>query len=330
MALQDLNNLQDNTVTTENDNAFYTTVHNNWFVARPYGFRITFSDNKSYVCFLPISPSNLNITTHFATNIIPTLYGTVEEHSDVRYFDIAIEGTTGMAPKYVGIFKEQVGPPMPGQDATSEIATNIIDKLNLGRQSFSITKSIPLGGFFSKSIGALSSIKNSALDIIDGTQKTNESGIAIEQSGYTAFHTLYKMLLRHKKDAAGVPVASSGIGSIISSFSNTTGIKLERKTHPIIFFNYKDGNQYNVVIRNFTMRRSADNPMLYYYSISMRGYALSGLQGQPNIDNQEQRLKELGLDGVKNSSILGDIKKKSNSAKGILGAAVGGINILGS
>lgn len=318
--LQNPTGLQDVTVTTENDKAFYTTLQNNWFVAQPYGFRMTFSDNKSYVCFLPISPSNLSITTHFATNMVPTLYGTVEEHSDVRYFDIAIEGTTGLAPKYVGVFKGD-------KDNDTGPIKEIAENMNFGRQSFSITKTIAFGGFFSKTLGALGAIKNNALDLIDGSQKTNESGLDADKTGYTAFHTLYKMLLRYKKDASGVPISG---GVSIGSLTSAIGIKTERKTHPIVFFNYKDGNQYNVVIRNFTMRRSADNPMLYYYSITMRGYALSGLKGKPDVDNQAQRLRELGLDGVSGSSLLGDIKKKSNSAKGILGAAAGGVNVLGS
>ncbi len=322
--LQNPINSQDQDVMSENDEAFYPTLNDNWFVARPYGFKITFSDEKTCVCFLPISPSNLSVTTHFATNIVPTLYGTVEEHSDVRYFDIAVEGTTGIAPKYVGVFKEQVGPPKPGGDNMSQIVETA-DSLNFGRQSFSITKSIPLGGFFSKTLGALSAIKNNALELFGGNE--NISAVPSSQTGYMAFHTLYKMLLRHKKDAAGVPV-SAGIS--LGSVASLVGIKQERKLHPIVFFNYKDGNQYNVVIRNFTMRRSADNPMLYYYSITMRGYALTGLKGKPTIDDQEARLRALGLDGVKNSSLLGDIKKKANSAKGILGAAAGGINVLGS
>lgn len=322
--LQNAGSLLDSTVSTENDNAFYTTIGGNWFVAQPYGFRITFSDNKSFVCFLPISPSNLTITTHFATNMIPTLYGTVEEHSDVRYFDINIEGTTGIAPKYVGVFKGS------GDDDTDAIK-GAAQSLDFGRQSFSISKTIPLGGFFSKTLGALSAIKNNALDVIDGSNKPNETGVKESQTGYMAFHTLYKMLLRYKKDVSGVPVSSGGssIAGAISSFAASIGVKKERKVHPIVFFNYKDGNQYNVVIRNFTMRRSAENPMLYYYSISMRGYALSGLKGTVDIDNQAQRLKELGLDGVDGSSLLGDIKNRANAAKGVLGAAVGGINVLG-
>src|SRR4051812_8540541 len=82
-------------------NADYSPVLTNWFTAKPYGFRFTPKEGQVKVMYLPIGPSNLTITTHFATSITPTIYGTVEEHSPVRYFDIAIEGTTGMAPKFV-------------------------------------------------------------------------------------------------------------------------------------------------------------------------------------------------------------------------------------
>lgn len=300
----------------ENSDATYQTDPSNWYKAQPYGFRFNFSSGKQAVCFLPISPSNLNITTHFATNVIATLYGTVEEHSDVRYFDITIEGTTGMAPKFFS-------PSYTSPKAIADLVSSKADGTNYGRTSFAVSKPI-LGGFFSKTLGALSQIKNKAIDLAGGNP--NESGIANTQTGYVAFHNLYKMLLRYKKDASGTPIDPSLLGQAIT-IPGVGGSK--RKGHPIIFFNYKDNNQYNVAIRSFNLRKSAENPMLYYYSIQMRGYALSGIKEQLNEDSMSDRLKALGLDGVKNSSILGDIKKKAQGARGILGAAGGGINVLG-
>src|SRR6185369_1371883 len=73
----------------------YKVIKSNWFTAKPYGFKFTPRAGKAMTMFLPIAPSNLTISTGFATNAIPTLYGTVEEHSPVRYYDITIEGTTG-------------------------------------------------------------------------------------------------------------------------------------------------------------------------------------------------------------------------------------------
>jgi hypothetical protein len=278
--------------------AIYKMESQNWYSAKPYGFKMNTREGGTFIFFLPISPSNIQISTPFATNMIPTLYGTVEEHSDVRYFDINIEGTTGFAPRYVD--------PGVGDKAGTVAAT----LRQSGRSTFEISQSLSLGGFFSKTLGIINQIKNKAVDLYEGSPKP-KSGIAIDKSGYAAFHNLYRFLLQHKKDAAG-----------------TNGSISVRKKHPLTFFNYKDNNQYDVVVRNFTMRRSADNPMLYYYSIQLRGYNIRSI-GDKVDEDLTKRLRDLGLNGVDSSSILGDIKSLSSGAKAIIGSALGGINILG-
>lgn len=276
----------------------YKVESQNWYSAKPYGFKMKTRTGGTFTMFLPISPSNLNISTPFATNIIPTLYGTVEEHSDVRYYDITIEGTTGMSPKFIE----------PGAGTDSAILYSQLRKQ--GRTTTPIASSISAGGFFAKTLGLANQIKNKAADLLDGGPKA-KSGIVAENSGYVAFHNLYRFLLQYKKDAAGV-----------------NGAAQNRKSHPLTFFNYKDNNQYDVVVRGFTMRRSADNPMLYYYSIQLRGYNLQPISA-PVDDSLTQRLADLGLNGVDGSSVLGDIKSLSSQAKGIIGSFVGGINVLG-
>lgn len=274
-------------------NPAYSVIEQNWFSAKPYGFKFTPRTGGSFTMFLPISPSNLTITTGFATNLIPTLYGTVEEHSPVRYYDIVIEGTTGMAPKFVdvGLQKPELLP---------------------GRSSFSVSQGLSsaAGGFFSKTLSAIEKIKNQASDLINGTPNP-ETGIYTSQTGYVAFHNLYRFLLKYKQDVAADP-------------NSTTA----REQHPLTFFNYKDNNQYDVVVRNFTLRRSADNPMLYFYSITLRGYNLRSVTDKA-VDTTADRLKQLGLDGVDGSSLLGKIKGTSDKVKGILGPLGAGINILG-
>jgi len=290
----------------KDDATFYDTFAGNWFTAKPYGFRINMANGTTFSIFLPISPSNLNITTHFATNIIPTLYGTVEQHSDVRYFDINIEGNTGIASQYGEAFVTT-----GANDAEQQLteAKKALEGKNSGRSSVTLQSTISAGGFFSKTLGALNQLKNSVNELVNGSIKETP-GFENKNSGYAAFHTLYKTLLKYKNDVAN------------------NKDKKERTKHPLIFFNYKDGNQYNVVIRNFNMKRSADNPMLYYYSISMRGYALTGLKNDI-ADDQKKRLADLGLNGVDGSSILGNIKKETNRAKSVIAAATGGINVLG-
>lgn len=276
----------------------YKVESQNWYSAKPYGFKMKTRAGSTFTMFLPISPSNLSISTPFATNVIPTLYGTVEEHSDVRYYDITIEGTTGMAPKFVE----------PGAGNDSSILYTALRKK--GRSTTPIASSLDAGGFFAKTLSIANQIKNKAADLLDGGVKP-KTGITADNSGYVAFHNLYRFLLYYKKDASG-----------------TSGNTQNRTQHPLTFFNYKDNNQYDVVVRSFNMRRDVNNPMLYYYSIQLRGYNLSSITA-PVDDSLTQRLADLGLNGVDSSSVLGDIKSLSSQAKGILGSFVGGISVLG-
>lgn len=275
----------------------YGVEVDNWFAAKPYGFKANMRNKTTVVMFLPISPSNLTISTPFATNIIPTLYGTVEEHSDVRYFDISIEGTTGMAPKFVA-------PSFANDPGAAYQETR-----KSGRSTVSVASSISAGGFFAKTLAIANQIKNKASDLLDGGPKA-KTGIIADNTGYVAFHNLYRFLLQYKKDAAGISSSAP------------------RDRHPLTFFNYKDNNEYDVVVRSFTLKRSADNPMLYYYSIQLRAYNIRNI-GKTIDEDLTKRLQDLGLNGVDSSSVLGDIKSVSQQAKGIVGSFVGGINVLG-
>jgi len=287
------------------DTNFYKPDPNSWYTAKPYGFKAQRRDGTTAIMFLPINPSNLTITTSFATNIITTLYGTVEEHSDVRYFDISIEGSTGMGPQFTA--------PYLGTDVKSAYES----LKEPGRAQFPIAKSAPLGGFLSSTIGQISNALDqlgkavSTIGSIFGNGPTANTGIYNDQTGYIAFHNLYRFLLAYKRDAAGVD-------------SNAP-----RTQHPLIFFNYKDGNQYNVAVRNFTLKRSAENPSLYYYSINMRGYNINSADGNVGSDDLSQRLVDLGLNGISSSSLLSNIKSVSSDAKAVLGSAKNGVNLFG-
>ncbi len=280
---------------TGKGDGLYSVIKENWYTAKPYGF--TFNPRgqnaSSITMFLPISPSNIAIQTQFATNVITTLYGTVEEHSEVRYYDITISGTTGFAPKYV----------YPVENYSNKNPAP-------GRANFDVRDAINLGGFFSKTLSMFSQIVDKATDIL-GSNPPVTTGVYSDESGYLAFHNLYRFLLKYKRDAAG-----------------QDSIQL-RTQHPLTFFNYKDNTQYDVAIRSFNLTRDSENPMLYNYSIQLRGYNLRSAGLGASKEDITQRLKDLGLAGVKSGTLLGDIKNKTDQAKQIVGAAAGGTNTLG-
>jgi hypothetical protein len=209
-----------------------------------------------------------------------------------------IEGTTGFAPKYVD----------PAYGKPSEVDST----RSSGRDSFSVSAGLALGGFFSKTLGTLSKALDKASDLLNGGPKPI-AAFKDEQSGYVAFHNLYRFLLKYKKDAAGL----------------TQNPIKKRTKHPLTFFNYKDNNEYDVAVVAFSLRRSSDNPMLYNYSIQLRGYNMRTIGGDKIDSGLKERVAEMGLDGIDGSSFLGDIKTKSNNVKAIIAATVGGKNILG-
>lgn len=241
--------------------------------------------------YLPINPSNLTVSTSFANSLTPTLYGTVEERSRVRYHRIDIQGTTGTVAKWR--YNDNTDRPeyVGGRGSyTAGFAQSILNTAN------SLT-----GGLADKVLGGAVSSINGLVGSLVG--KTPKEGYKIEESGYRSFHDLYRFLLRYQQEAAR--------GQVLG------GLKFQ-----II----KDRQEYRVSPQTFTLVRDATQPMMYNYSISMTGYELSNLdsrvKGGPA--NAYDMRKILGLDGVESSGLYSRIKNTVGSSTRALGA-IGGL-----
>jgi hypothetical protein len=280
----------------------------NWYKQSPYTFIFTDSNAEIYKFNLPIAPSNLTITTHFATNVITTMYGTIEEHSQQRYFDINISGTTGMAPTY-STYKKI--------DKLS--ATESINKMSInpGRESFTVksflgsfNENADKIGFARRTTNLISNIENQVSDIIGDSAPPTGISTNSASTGYVAFHNFYKFLLKYKQDVA----------------NNTNATN--RKVHPLTFVCWKDNTQYDVAINSFQLMRDANDPMLYKYSISLRGYNLNkaGATSQLTAESEADRLNSLGLStsgffGL-NTSIKAFLARKARSVRNVAYATV--------
>lgn len=289
--------------TTVGNSNVDTTKLSNWYKQKPYAFEFGGEDEKR-TFYLPISPSNLNIVTHFATNVISTMYATVEEHSEQRYFDITISGTTGMSPRY---FKE-----IDIQQADHPNSKNP-GRLGLPVKT-SLINSDALGGAFKRTIDLVNNAANQAVEVFKGKPDPT-TGIDLRKTGYVAFHNFYKFLLSHKKLAAGE-----------TKHRNKELISYKSNVKTLRFINYKDNNMYDVAIQNFTLTRSADNPMLYNYNITMRGYNLRGADDSKITLDIAERSAELGLDDVKGSffaKMANKARAAKNAAYSVIAAARG-------
>ena len=289
-----------------------------WYKALPYRFFLNTNSGPKYSVNLPIAPSNLQINTRMATTVVPTLYGIIEDHSSVRFYDIVIQGTTGIAPQYTAMTQDG-GLPIP----------------STGRDSFSAS-GISLGGFLPEVTNMVKQAKKIYEEVSsDGNNVENKSGIGVYSTGYYAFHQLYQFFLKYKKEcvngltdnaskSAGLQdKAKAELGNLISKASNTkTSAQAspqstpERLSHPLQFINYKDNQMYDVVPVGFTLVRSAENPMLYTYSIKLIAFNLRSATGDLKIDDaafNEAFKSQMGLGSLDGSTFT----KFANKARAI-------------
>lgn len=283
----------------------YIVEPTNWYKSLPYGFAFWDIDSKKAdkaksTMYLPISPNNLSITTNFATNVITTLYGVIEEHSEVRFYDIIISGTTGYAPRFVAPF---------------ESGTKVSDLQSSGRSAFVAKGVSDLGGFLPEVTNTINQVLDTVSDIsntLNGGPK-NPTGIDAAKSGYVAFHNLYKFFLKYKTDVANIAAAVNSKPSppISLPLSNST----KRKVHPIQFLNYKDGIKYDCVPLSFTLTRSADKPMEYLYTIKLRAFNLQNVNSKaPEAD----QLAKFGLGELDGQSLFSKMTSIAGNASTLI------------
>jgi len=286
--------------TIESYGDFYKTNYTTWYKTSSYAFKAII-DKSARIFHLPINPQNLTIVTHYATNTIATLYSTVEEHSEQRYFDIAIQGTTGFAPKFVndqGAF--EVLTPSPGRQSyqSGEILSNL-DSAN---------------GFFQKTLGQFEQAINRASDAfatVKRKNKTFQAGVFTDNNGYLAFHNLYKFFLAYKKSAA----------------EGKSRLDYSPEESPLVFINYKDGNRYSCSIQRFTLERNAENPMLYNYNIQLRAYNIMPLTSQMG-DSAADTKQKAGLN-EDSTTLASRLKGGIGNAKKAINALSGAFRNLG-
>ena len=296
-----------------------TEILTNWYKQAPYTFVFTDSYNQIYKFNLPIAPSNLTITTHFATNVITTMYGTIEEHSQQRYFDINISGTTGMAPMYHFYQKKNTLKAFNADnpDEPMRLNGNPLIVSSSGRESFTVksflgsfNENADKLGFARRTSNLISNIENQVSDIIGDSAPPTGISTNSASTGYAAFHNFYKFLLKYKQDVA----------------NNTNATN--RKKHPLTFICWKDNTQYDVAVNSFQLMRDANDPMLYKYSISLRGYNLNkaGATSELTAESEADRLNSLGLStsgffGL-NTSVKAFLARKARSVRNVAYATV--------
>jgi hypothetical protein len=331
--------LQDKTVGDKafqgNDDPFYQNVLapspyaiNNkslsLYTTTPYGFRYKV-EGVALEFWLPINPSNLNITTNFANNVTATLFGSVEQRSIIKIYNISISGNTGIAPRNVRPTREGKG--------TAENSALIEKNKGTGAQRYIKDKTAPtlLPGRSGPQIGALTKIgttvanldptgfvsgfiKKQLNPVLDAVNQTADSifgtsapsGFLNPNSGYAAFHNFYRFLWGYQQ-----LVGEKGRGA-----ERPSDIKL-------YFMNYKDNYKMHVSPQRFQMTRSTENPLLYNYAIELVGMSIGTVDEDLSESAQamyDRQLAELGLDGVRSTTMKGMVNNVGGAVKNLKAA----------
>lgn len=261
----------------------YEPTASNWYQSLPYGFDWGSGINRWRI-YLPIAPQNLSITMSMATNIVTTLYGVAEEHSPIRYYDIVINGNTGIGPQYIGMqnIKGDIVPPLSGypEPGRSSFQAGLLARLSEN-----------LGGLGAAVTGRVQAIADTAMEI--GGMNINWSGLRDKQSGYFAFHALQLALMQYKQ-------------YMIDNSAKTT---LTGSKSSLQFFNYKDNQRFDCIPVSFSMSRSADNPLLYTYSIRLRAFNLQPVSSYFMSKFMPDMASQLGL-GRTSGDMIREIQQK--------------------
>ena len=312
-----------NTASTINDDldaSFYETKSENWYKALPYGFKWVDNTGTPFYFLLPINPSNLHVDTHFATNIVTSLYGVVEEHSEQRFFDIVIEGTTGIAPRYTGMVEGELAAANL-KPIKSDGRVSMSDTSDGGRAQLGVALG---GGLFSRTIATVNTALNKAqstIGSITGNKDMNRTGVFLDKTGYIAFHRLFKFFLKYKANLVGVDPLNTSAPFIENNRDAAKG------QHPLVFFNYKDNCQYDCSVLSFKLKRNNERPLLYDYSIVLRAYNIRSCETTVNLD--VDKVKDLGLDRTPSSVTFGDLKLTVEGVKRSVSSVLGGFNPIG-
>ena len=288
------------------DSTPYALESGNWYKTLPYGFRIWVPATSHTPA---IDPSKLGAVAAFHSAGSSFSSSSSSNAQELFFFfpvnpesvSVNTPYAVQVTPTLGGIVEEHSGAVFynitvsgtTGVLPSLDFSTGVPQSSDSLRTSASSDGLIPpgiAGGFGASTINAI----NSAVSKITGVGSRLVDGNVNDNTGYTSFHVLYKFIwLYHLAKANG----SNG---------------------ELMFVNYKDNNQYNVIIQNFQLSRDKSRPHLYQYTIQMKGWQLATNVTVPSFD-AGNRLADLGLS--ESPSIKAEMFRVINLTKSTLNTA---------
>lgn len=251
---------------------------------------------------LPIPPDALNVKPLMASEATATMSGVVEETSPVVFWMITLSGTTGVA---------------IGRNDGSESFTDTTNAATIFRDNLSTTGLLAgLGAGLGKLAATVTDVGNSI-----GNLKT-DIGNGDVGSGVSDLGDIANAALLPKLPYFNSAVSEYGNGylemNLLHRFIVAYGdLKAERPSGTKLYFiNHKDGQQFRVVVKDFQIQKSVNEPQLYRYKIVLKGWDLRdpGETAGPPID----RFKT-DLSPVNTTTLTGMAKSMNNLVNNSIG-----------
>jgi hypothetical protein len=240
----------------------YDVNGEDWYKLYPYTFAIEGNKGSSLKYALPIPPESLVVQMIAPTEVVPTLGGVVEEPSAVVFWSIQLAGSMGIAPsKFKLDNKGDVTVPLGemaqmfrGNLAKTGLISGMADSLFKPADAVAKTwDAFTNGG----TAGGIQAINQPFLPYAE----SQVNGIS---NGYTEIHNFHKFFilytkLNSRKDALNDP--------LVAQFAN--------EKFGLFFYNYKDGQKFRIVLKNFMIIKTQTSPYLYKYQCQFKGWDLS-------------------------------------------------------
>lgn len=233
----------------EGENGEFSVVDpEDWYKTYPFQFKIVYGD-KSIFYTLPIPPDSLSTKMHTASDATPTLGGMVEETSQNKIWSISMAGTTGTAISRSDD-ADAMGPATKFRNviSTTGLLSGLVGTVN------------KLNGFGS---AVLNGSDPAAVlsGILQTTLPYGSSSVSKKSNGYSEMQRLHRYFYLYSILAERAPDKTS-----------------------LYFINYKDSQHYRVVVKNFVIQKSANEPFLYRYQLQLKAWDPTGIQETEGLE----------------------------------------------
>lgn len=263
-------------IASESNLDFAIVDPQDWHKIYPFQFQVIYSSPESserVFYTLPIPPDSYSIKMHTASDATPTLGGVVEETSQNKIWMITLAGTTGIAVSR----DKSADAAMPASVFRRVISTT---GLLSGVEGAATQIAGLVGG-----IAGAQSVAGGLANIFQTSLPYGGSSVNKDSNGYSEIHRLHRFLYLYSVLAERAPDRTK-----------------------LVFVNYKDRQQFNVVVKDFTVQKSAAEPYLYRYRIALKGWAPTGVNVSEELEvnryaNDLKAVNTLNLTGTFSSLV---------------------------